>query len=258
MFETIYGLSYSFFPPKLSGKVREILPLMLHESAFLLSNARSVDHPEPIPRSPDYGIVETGKACDRGHNLQDPLIHPTTALIAVVMSGEWIITVYTIGLGESSTPDHHVTISGPHLKLPSESNEKVYNGQGTTDTPVLSDVIAGRTGLRQITNADLGLKDSHSDSIRKHTTAGYMEATMAEFPAKSGAETLHEAGFSPAAIAITICGILSFLALEIGISAMVVCRRRMREFDFNVAAEGDESVSKTVCTLKPVFCVPLT
>ncbi|VDL92359.1 unnamed protein product [Schistocephalus solidus] len=54
-------------------------------------------------------------------------------------------------------------------------------------------------------------------------------------------KTLQKEGFPPAAIAITVCGILSLLALVVGITILVVRRRRTRDLNFNVNLENDDA-----------------
>nr|VZI21812.1 unnamed protein product [Spirometra erinaceieuropaei] len=94
-------------------------------------------------------------------------------------------------------------------------------------------------------NGPLKPKTTYDVSVRVYTKAGYVETTTVEVQTEASTvpttpETLKEEGFPPAAIAVTVCGILALAVLAIGISFVLVRRKRRNALRFDVNVENDD------------------
>ncbi|VDL97882.1 unnamed protein product [Schistocephalus solidus] len=93
-------------------------------------------------------------------------------------------------------------------------------------------------------NGPLKPKSNYNVSVRIYTKSGYVETKTVEIQTKSIAvpippETVKTEEFPPAAIAVTVFGIISLVALAIGIFFMVLRRRKRNALNLNIEVEED-------------------
>ncbi|BHF82251.1 hypothetical protein SprV_0802538800 [Sparganum proliferum] len=88
---------------------------------------------------------------------------------------------------------------------------------------------------------------SHNDSVHTLTKSEYIETKMVELQTQANIGTLQEEGLPPAAIIVTVFGILSLLVLVIGVSILLIRRRRrMKVLKLNIAMVDRDDVDSKI------------
>ncbi|KAL7055979.1 hypothetical protein AAHC03_022749 [Spirometra sp. Aus1] len=108
-------------------------------------------------------------------------------------------------------------------------------------------IHGGEPSLNRMSSGAPDPNSSHNDSIRTLTKSEYIETTMVELQTQSNIGTPQEEVLPPAAITVTVFGILSLLALAISVFLLFVRRRRkMREMKLNIAMVDSDDVKSKI------------
>ncbi|BHF82233.1 visual perception [Sparganum proliferum] len=170
---------------------------------------------------------------------------PVTAISVVVSERQKASTNRAVNKQLEGTTyyDHIYNGAQSWEVLVRESSGKV--SQAIPNTHFVLGVDGGTIRQDHSFNGPLKPKTTYDVSVRVYTKAGYVETKTVEVQTEASTvpttpETLKEEGFPPAAIAVTVCGILALAVLAIGISFVLVRRKRRNALRVDVDVENDD------------------
>uniref|UniRef100_A0A0X3Q7Z5 Fibronectin type-III domain-containing protein n=1 Tax=Schistocephalus solidus TaxID=70667 RepID=A0A0X3Q7Z5_SCHSO len=139
----------------------------------------------------------------------------------------------------SNTPNHLETITGARPRYQSASNEKVAslaisNPGESVDNSAEAEITDSTKGKDWVSTEGHGTETLANYSTHSKTITGGSTRVNSQSDEKVHLGAFRQEGFPPAALVVTVCVILSLLALAIGIIIWVARRSLGRRFNFKL------------------------